>query len=202
MKKLASVLIGMHKNKDNPFGFVFEEMDVVRLIMGLFPKVKISEDGKRLTHGRVLSDSPTDEVLAKNLQKPGRAPPSEDKHARGFWVEFHESIGNNILFPLYYSPEGEDGKSSSFLDLYEIVRGFNMESFLTVQFVSTVFSKIKEDYPNEPNAPVTLACSLSEAELEKVMDDVRRPQLRFKDNNILLRFSFTCSIKVLTGLVE
>ena len=74
-----------------------------------------------------------------------------------------------------------------------------MEHFLTVQFVSTVFAKIKEDYPNEPNAPVSLVCSLSEAELEKVMDDVRRPQLRFKDNNLLLRFSFTCSIKVLSG---
>lgn len=159
------MLIGMHKNKENPFGFVFEEMDVVRLIMGLFPKVKFSEDGKRMTHSRVLSDSPTDEVLAKNLQRPAKEQPSHDKHARGFWVEFHESIGNNLLFPLYYSPENEDGKSSSFFDLYSIVRDFNMEQFLTVSFVSTVLPKIKEDYPNEPNAPVSLACSLSEAEL-------------------------------------
>ena len=72
------------------------------------------------------------------------------------------------MFPLYYSPESEDGKSSSFFDLYEIVKQFNMEHFLTVQFVSTVFAKIKEDYPNEPNAPVSLVCSLSEAELEYI----------------------------------
>ena len=52
MKKLASLLIALNTNKENPFGITFEEMDVVRLIMGLFPKVKISEDGKRLTYVR------------------------------------------------------------------------------------------------------------------------------------------------------
>lgn len=31
------------------------------------------------------------------------------------------------------------------------------------------------------------------------MDDVRKPQLKFKDNNMLLRFSFACSLKVMVS---
>ncbi len=103
------------------------------------------------------------------------------------------------MYPLFYSPEKDNNKQSSFFDLYSIARNFNLERFLTVSFASTIFPKISQDYPKNPNSPVSLSCSLSESELEKVMDDVRKPQLKFKDSNILLRFSFTCSIRVLPG---
>ena len=109
-----------------------------------------------------MTDSPADEAIATNQQRPNRAPPSESKEQKGMWVEFHEAIGNNLLYPLYHA----GGESSSFFDLYELVSGFNMQSMLNVGMVSTVYPKLAEAYPNKRSAPVSLACSMSEKELE------------------------------------
>ena len=41
-----------------------------------------------------------------------------------------------------------------------------MQSMLNVGMVSTVYPKLAEAYPNKRSAPVSLACSMSEKELE------------------------------------
>ncbi len=56
----------MQKEKENPFGLKFEEMDIVMLIHGLLPKMTIAKDNSKISNQRRILDSPTDANLAKN----------------------------------------------------------------------------------------------------------------------------------------